>query len=64
LKRDPSDEEVKTVVDVEVSSIMEKKDLKRDKDKMLVCDSSDDEFLRSTLTTLRNSSYGARRCLS
>jgi hypothetical protein len=52
LKRDPTDEEVKIAMDAEVASILKKKDVKRDNGKMLVGNSSDDDFLEERLDNL------------
>ena len=52
LKRDPTEDEVKNAVDVEVAEIMQKKDQKRDIGKVTIDDSSDEEFLEQRLDSL------------
>jgi hypothetical protein len=63
---------VKTTVDVEVAEIMQKKDQKREKAKLTVDDSSDEEFLEQrlnhclchTLTCWRGQSHDMCLCPS
>jgi hypothetical protein len=55
---------VKTVVDAEVASILEKKDPNRLKDKMLVDDSSDDDFLEDHLDSLEEFKSWSTRKMS
>jgi DNA-directed RNA polymerase specialized sigma subunit len=62
LQRDPTEDEVKTTVDVEVAEIIQKKDQKREKAKLTVDDSSDEEFLEQRLDSLVKRCHPWRQC--